>query len=282
MGDKLWVNGTKLFEVDTTVTSPGGYGSISAIELDFGTPNQETFLDPRSLAPGVRFNGTLTKERPFRARFIITGVGTMAKGQDEWAALLAVMSAGNGLVSYKLERTDGTAATITRELLAIVASEPAWAYSSDPGSDGLRPNGNIIAAFDCISPFPWWRDAAETTETINFSGTSTGTANIAAGGDVNCGAEIKATTAGALASIAVGDGTNTMTMTATFGASAKGVDWYHADPTTTAIDSNVVISDLSHFELAYNAMTAVSCVPPGTASGNHVVTVKYRRLWKSP
>lgn len=281
MADKLWVNGTLLHQVETLVASPGGYGVMGGVEIDFGTPNQETTLDPRSLAPGMRFNGTVTGSRQFRLRFMIVDVGSMAKGQDEWAALLAVMAASNGLVSYKTERTDGTGGTITRELLAIVTGEPAWAYIDTAGADGLRPNGNLIVAFDCVAPFPWWRDFAETTETINFTDTGTGTADIDRDGDFACGAEIKATTSGTLASLTVSDGTNAMAMTATFGASAKGVDWHHDNPVLTSIDSGVVISDLSHFEL-HSDPTSVTCTPPALSSGNHVVTIKFRNLWRTP
>lgn len=283
MGDKLWINGTLVHEVDALTASPAGYGYIRAVELDFGTPNQETFLDPRSLAPGMRFNGTLTKDRPFRVRFLISGVGTVPKGQDEWETMLgSITNIAGGLLSFKTARTDAAAATVTRELLAIATREPAWRYVEGANEDGLRPNGNIVIAFDCVAPFPWWRDASETTETIIFSGAATDVTDIDVGGHVNCGAEIKVATAGSLASIGVSDGTNTMSMTATFGASAKGVDWYHADPTTTSIDSGVVIGDLSHFELAYDGTTTVTCVSPGGASGSHTITIKYRRLWKSP
>lgn len=282
MGDKFWINGTKVHEIDTLVASPAGHGYVTAVELDFGTPNQETFLDPRSMADGMRFNGVLSGSRPFRVRLLISGVGTRAKGQDEWAYLLAnVVAVENGLVSYKIERTDASAATLTRELLAIVTSEPAWAYVDDAGADGLRVNGNIVVAFDCVAPFPWWRDVAEQTEVIAFTGTGVGTADIDRGGDMACGLEAKVTTAGSLASLTVTDGTNSMLLTATFGASGKGVDWYYADPTATAIDSGVVISDTGHIEL-HSATTTVTCTPPGGASGNHTLTIKWKRLWKAP
>jgi hypothetical protein len=282
MAEELWINGTKVHEVGASVVSPGGNGIIAAVEMDFGTPDQETFLDARPLADGMVFRGTVTKGRSFKLRFKVTGVAGRGEGFDEWQALLGLLSADNGIVSYKVVRPDSAAADVERELLAIVTGEPAWKWVSGGGEDGIRSAGHLVVSIDCIAPFPWWRSVDPETEVINFSGSGTGNVNITRLGQMACGLEAKVTTAGNLANITLDDGVRTLTLTATFGGSAKGVDWYFADPTATVIDSGVVISIPSHLSLHSASTTITATTSDGGASGSHTVTIRYYPLWRSP
>jgi hypothetical protein len=281
MAETLHINGTKVHEVGATVAAPGGNGEIAAIEMDFGTPNQENFLDPRPLADGLVYRGTVTSSRSFKIRLRVKDLANRGEGFNAWQSLLDLVNVDQGLISFQTVRPDDVGADVTRELLAIVIGEPAWKWSG-AGEDGIRHSGNIVITLDCIAPFPWWRSVTPEVETIDFSGSGSDNVVISRLGSTTCGLEAKVTTDGNLANVILDDGNRQMTMTATFGASALGVDWYFADPTATAIDAGVVISIPSHLSLHSSTTTITASTSDGSAAGNHTVTLRYYPLWKTP
>ena len=282
VSEKLWIDGTKVYDTAATVASPAGFGTIRTLAFGFGTPDQETLLEPRPLADGLLFRGSVAGQRTFKLRFAVSGVASRGEGYAEWAAFLDLFSTEKGLITLKTERDDGAASPVTRELDIIAMGEPSWSLVRGEGEAGVRYNGNLVIELDVVAPFPWWRSATAETETINFSGTGSGNVAIARLGQMACGVEAKITTNGTLGSITLDDASRSMTMTATFGASAKGVDWYFADPTATVIDSGVTISIPSHLSLHSASTTITASTADGGASGNHTVTLRYYPLWKSP
>lgn len=278
MADQLWINGTQVHpQVAMT------YGSISVVSLDWGTPDTETFLDPRPLADGMVFRGQVTKDRRFTLVLNVDGVGSLAKGQDTWEDVLDIINASNGLVNYKYVRDGGGGGTVTRQLMALATSEPAWTWvrGGGMGTPGLRPNGNVVVELPCVAPYPWWRNATDTDETITTSGTTPANKVLTRSGMLPVGLLVKVSTTGSLAEMTVSDGVRTMVLSATFNGTPKGVDWYYTDPTATSIDSGVTISTTSHLSL-HSASTTITITPGAGSTGDHTVALSWYPAWKTP
>lgn len=278
MADQLWVNGTQVHPSAT----PFSYGTCNVIGLDWGTPGSDTFLDPVPLADGMAFRGHVTKERRFTIVLAVTDCGSEAKGQDVWQQVCSLIDTGNGLVNFRYVRQDGTGATIDRRLMAISEGEPAWAWNPDGGgSDGLRPNGNVVITIPCVAPFPWFRDTDYDEAFITPSGTTAAGVTFARAGQRNIGLEIKATTAGALTGFTLNNGLRTMTLTATFTGTPKGVDWYYTDPAAISIDSGVVVGTPASISLC-TSTAVITCTPSGGSSAQHTVRLRYYPTWMTP
>lgn len=280
MADGLYIGGTQIGLED--VASPGGaYGYVRVVGLGWGAPDTAQFLDPRPLGDGKVFRGAVPQDRKFSLSVYGHSFGSLAKGQDSWLGLVDLFRSQSGAVSIKYVRTDGTGATITRELLAIVAGElPAWTMATS--GDGIRPNGNFLLTMSLIAPYPWFRNFVETTSTINLTGSGSGNVVVTRSGNRVCGVQVKVTTAGTLDGILIQDGNRSMTLTAAFGASGKGVDWYYTDPTRTSIDSGVTISAPGHLSLWAASTTFTAQSTSASASGAHVVTLKHKAVWEGP
>lgn len=280
MADQLHVNGTQLGLED--IVSPGGaYGYVRVVALDWGAPDTAQFLDPRPLGDGKVFRGSIPQDRKFSLSIYGHGFNSLAKGQDTWFGVVDLFRSNTGAVSVKFVRTDGAGGTITRELLAVVAGElPAWSMATS--GDGIRPNGNFLLSMSLIAPFPWFRNYVETTSTINLTGSGSGNVVVTRSGSRVCGVQVKVTTAGALDGILIQDGNRSMTLTAAFGASGKGADWYYADPSRTSIDSGVTLSVPSHLSLHSASTTFTAQSVSAGATGAHVVTLKHKALWEGP
>lgn len=282
MTERLYINGTKVHDVDAAVVSPGGNGTISAVEIDFGTPDRETFLDPRPLADGMVLRGSVAMARSPVLKLRVDGVASRGEGFDEWESLVGIINADNGLVSLKTERPDSAAATVSRELLVVTTGEPGLVYRDAGGGDGLRQSGSLEITIPFVAPFPWWRDTTAQETVLSFSAGGSDSAVVSRGGQKPCGLEAKVTTTGSLASLSLGDGNRTLVMNATFGGSALGVDWFHEDPEATAVDAGVTLSIPSHVFMHSDSTTLTVTTSDGGASGDHTITVKHYPLWKAP
>lgn len=279
MADTLAINGTTI-GLESTAAPSGGYGTVYVVALDWGIPDVETFLDPVPLGDGMAFRGQVAKDRKFT--IVIAGEpGSRAKGQDTWEALQTLFRSPTGPLSYKYTRTDGTGATIIRELLAIPLGEPGYGEVRGGDGAGIRPNGNFRFVANCEAPFPWWRKFAEVDSSIACTAATPNNVVITRGGRGDCGLQVKVSTSGALSSITLSDGNRSMVLTATFSGTPKGVDWRYTDPLATSIDSGVTISIPAHLSL-HSASTTITAAPNIGATGTHTVAIKHKALYGTP
>lgn len=280
MADALYLAGTQVGLGDPVSAPSGGYGTVYVAGLDWGAPGRELFMDPRPLGDGVAFRGQVAKDR--RLTMILVGdAGSLAKAQDTWQAVADLIRAASGPVSLRYDRTDGAAASTSRELLVVPVDPPSWSHARG-GEPGIKPSGTWVMPLTFIAPFPWWRNYTETTTTLNPSGTTPANSAITRGGKLVCGMSIAIPTAGTLGSILISDGSRSMTATATFGGTPKTIDWYYTDPGSTgAIPSGVTLSVPAHVSM-HSATTTITVTPGIGSSGNHTVTIKHKPLWEHP
>lgn len=277
MADALYVNGTQVHPS----ASPFSFGVCNVVGLDWGTPDSETFLDPVPLADGMAFRGHVTKERRFTVVLSVSDCGSYAKGQDVWQQILTLIDTGNGLVNFRYVRNDGAGGTIDRRLMAIVDGQPAWAWNPSGGGDGLRPGGNVVVTLPCLAPFPWFRDTDYDEVFITPSGTTAAGVTFSRPGQLGCGVEVKASTAGALTGITLNDGLRTMALTATFTGTPKGVDWFHTDPTSATVDTGVTVGVPASISL-HTSTAVITCTPAGSSSAQHTVRLRFFPTWRTP
>jgi hypothetical protein len=276
--DQIKVNGEAVHPAATPFT----FGECNVTFLDWGTPDSEMFLDPVPLADGMAFRGRVTKDRKFTMQLAVTGTGSGAKGQDMWGEVLALFSANNGLVDYQYIREDASGDPVDRRLQAIVIGEPAWKWR-DGGNgpeDGLSIGGNIFITLQCQAPFPWWRDSEYSEETINLTGNTPAGVAVDRGGDLACGLEVKVTSAGTLGTIGLSDGNRSMSLTATFDGTPRGVDRFYTDPHARSVDPGVTAGIPASLSL-HSDPTTITATPSG-ASGSHVVRLRWYPVWKTP
>jgi hypothetical protein len=133
-----------------------------------------------------------------------------------------------------------------------------------------------------MCPFPWPRQESTDVETGTkaLSGTTAGDIALTRTGTRTCGVKVAITTDGTLGGMTISDGVRSMVLTATFGAGAKGVDWYYTDPTAATIDSGVVLSIPAHLSM-HSATTTMTCTPAGGSSGNHSVVFSWHPIFDS-
>ena len=277
MADALLVNSTQVHPDQPCFS----YGTTNVVALDWGTPDSELFLDPTPLGDGLMFRGRVAKDRKFTLRLAVADVGSMAKGQDVWQEVLDLLNAHAGLVEYRYVRADGLGGTVDRTLLATVQGEPAWSWMPSGGGDGLRPNGNVVVTASCIAPWPWFRDSDPFTREASSSGTTPAAIVVPRGGQLACGLEVKAKTAGALGSVTVSDGNRSMTLTASFGSGYKGADWYFTDPQGWSADAGVTIGIPASLSL-HDDPTTITFTPGGGSTGTHAFRVRWKPNWKAP
>jgi len=274
------------FRIDSTQVHPNvawTYGTMWMLPSGPGAADVDMFLDSRPMESGLVFRGRVTRDRPFPLRLYVdlgSSAPSRPKGYQNWEDLLDLLSAEKGLVSFQHWRDDAVSGTVKRELLAQVIEEPPAAYVVGGDEPGIRPNGNILFETQCVAPFPWWRTVGGATDSIVVTGATPNDKAIARGGQLVCGVRISITTTGALSAMTVSDGVRSIVLTATFGASAKYVDWYCTDPTATEIGSGVTINRDAHISL-HSDPTTITCTPNGGATGTHTVALTWYALWKS-
>lgn len=281
MADILKIGGSTGTQVglDYTTAPTGGYGEVGVVALDWGTPSDVLFLDPRPLSPGMIFRGRASKDRTLTLAMFGKDAGTLAKGQTTWEKLQDLLT-GSSPVSLYYKRDHPTSGFIERELLAVPVDVPGPALVKGGGEPGVRVNGNLLMVTSWVAPFPLFRSVTEESVSFNCTGTTPNATVIARTGQRPCGVKVSVSTTGTLGSITISDGNRQMVLTATFGASAKSVDWYHADPTGTSIDSGVTLSIPAHLSL-HSASTTITATPGGGSSGTHTITVYHYPLWET-
>lgn len=280
MADTLHVNGTQIGLDD--IAAPGsGYGYVRVVGLSWGTPDSAQFLDPRPLGDGKVFRGSVPQDRRFTLTISGHSSGSLAKGQDTWLAVLNLFRTNTGTVSFKYTRTDGAGGTVTRELLAVVAGElPGWELNRS--GIGMRPNGNFLMQIPCLAPYPWFRSYVETDSTLTLTGSASNSVVVTRSGSRVCGVQVKVSTTGTLDAVTIQDGSRSITLTATFNSTPKGVDWYYADPSATVIDSGVVVSAPGHISLHSSSVTFTGQSVSASASGTHTIAFKHKPVWEAP
>lgn len=277
MADTLKVgggSGTALGLEDVALS--GGYGYVRVVALDWGTPALDQFLDPRPLADGMMFRGQVNKERTFTLGLYVSGAGSWAKGQDNWQVLNSIFRVDGGSpLRFWFSRSTGAGGTQNVELLGVPVGTPGWAGVRG-GAPGIRPNGNLLYNTTVMCPYPWPRQESTDAETdhIHLLNAAADHVHLTRTGTRPCGVKVQVETDGSLAEVTISDAVRTMTLSATFGASAKGVDWYYTDPTATSIDSGVTLSIPAHLSL-HSAETVMTCTPGAGSTGNHVVTFSW-------